>query len=388
MLNIPFTDKKKCQKTTFISSVTDATKTNSNEQAIIYGEAVFFALDSTGRTPEHNRLYIEQPSRPASLKLSFNNSDKLRVWILADLLNVSKQLKIKPKLSIDYLLHWGFEQKKDLIIIMTSDNDTGTLLDILVFKDGQLINTQVLNLFARSHRDFSYQIDLALDDLSTKYAHFALAFAPPLDDLLKESLNGRVRQEIGSELFNKRLGDSLDYSQKAYYFRPYQYAVGIFSLTLMVYAAFVGYTWTDYQKAKTDYQAVSVAATQVDEVILKKLQAKHDFLIAAQAQLDTVSKVKRITTAIASVDNVQIKKLMVKSNMSNDANNIKSPADAGFEVVVAVPLNRNMSDLEQIHPVLDHLSASIGTQLNLIKQEEIFDSLSKQKQLLITFQGL
>ena len=387
MLNIPFTDKKNRQETTFISSVTDATKTNSNEQAVIYGEAVFFALDSTGHTPEHNRLYIEQPSRPASLKLSFNNSDKLRVWILADLLNVSKQLKIKPILSIDYLLHWGFKQKKDLIVIMTSDNDTGTLLDILVFKDGQLINTQVLNLFARSHRDFSYQIDLALDDLSTKYAHFALAFAPPLDDLLKESLNGRVRQEIGSELFNKRLGESLNYSQRAYYFRPYQYAVGIFSLTLIVYAAFVGYTWTDYQKAKTAYQAVSAEAKQVDEVILKKLQAEHDFLIAPQAQLDTVSQVKRITTAIASVDNVQIKKLMVKSNMSNDANNIKSPADIGFEVVVAVPLNRNMSDLEQIRPVLDHLSASIGTQLNLIKQEEIFDSPSKQKQLLITFQG-
>jgi hypothetical protein len=378
----------KIMKVRFISSVNDLKLISQDEQVFICGYAVFFALASSGLTPINSKRYIEQQPRPITSKFNLiKKEDTLRVWVLEEMLIAIKQMKQQPKLAIDQYLSWGFKQKQDTVIFGSDENANSTNLEILVFKNGRLINTQERNLYARTHRDFTNQIDLVFSDIIKGFRGYNLAVASPLGDMFKETPSGQLCQAIGNDPFKMRVSIELDYGEKNNNYQRFLVPASIAIVSIIIYSVIVGHIWDNYYNAIKEYQITNQGADGFNEFLLHKLEAQHGFLIASQPQIDIIDKVRLIATAIASVDRVQVQKLFVRGADLKYTKYTELSSDASFGVVAETPLLNESTKLEQARPVLDQLAIAIGSKLRGIRQDEITDANSKQKRLLITFDG-
>jgi len=375
-------------KMRYLSSVSDIKFIRPDEHTFICGHAVFIALSSTGLTPVDSKRYIEQPPRPVSSALQLmKKEDTLRVWVLKDMLAATKHLKRQPKLAVDHYLRWGFKLKQDTVIIGGNECDGSTNLELLAFKNGRLISTQELSLYSRNHRGFSTQIELALSDLVSNFRGFQLQVTAPLSETLTVSPSGRICQIIDEEPFRQQLSVSLDYGEQSKNYRRFLMPIGIAVTSMVFYGIFVAYSWNQYHKAIEEYRTISKDTSGFDEYMLHELEAKRGFLLEDKPQIATIDKIRLLATAIASVEGVHIRKLVARNAVSQNMKSFDLPPDANFSVTADIPLLNDSTNLEQARPVLDQLAGLIGSKLRVIRQEPVNDNLTKQKRLVITFEG-
>lgn len=371
-------------KTLYIDRASDIRPRDGRQSIVLCGRAVFAALASSVASPP-DRSYVEQPSRSASARLFGRDTDRLRVWIARDVLDAARRSRLRPSLSLDHYLRWGFAQPGETLLIGGFESESGVDLEIFAFRAGRLIGIDERRLSARDHRDFSADFDLALTDLKQAHRGYRAAIAAPLAPPFETGIAGSALY-IGEAPFARSTRKPLNFGDGSTFARRYGPPALIGGLSVALYAGAIFGMWEWYRAARDEFAYIDEGiGAQFDDSRLTRLQAQRGFLDKPPSGEALSRRVALLTAALANENGVSISKLFVKGATQTDPiGGLSGDANIAFEA--DLPAVGEIDELERIAPILSRISAAAGGTLRLLKHSLVSDN--GRKRLKIVVEGI
>lgn len=370
----------------FVSSPEQARKVRNTDRLVMCGHVVFAALSSSGIKPPNDAVYIEQPERPTTNKILGKSNDALKVWINATMLDEAKRFKSTPALALDYYIKLGFSKRIDTIVMGGIETDDRTVVNVLVFKRGNLVHIEEKNLATTANRQFGSQLEIAISDITGSFKGFDLLVASPLNDF--SGFGVRTSSYIDAGLFSKRIYVEFNYGGELSFYKRYGIALGATSLFAIIYVFVIGADLHGYIESKRYYNKIIGENPEFNETRLILLGARRSFLdTKSNDQAVYFNVINSLSRAVVNEDNVRITKIAI-GDISGYA--ASSTAKFVFEAEVLLPADYAQDQtLLQIHPVLMRISKAMAMKatLKLVRSTSTSDTTSGRKNVKILVEG-
>lgn len=349
------------------------------KKILLAGETVFLALDDKTAIPSG---FIEQAPREGAeyLRALFRKSTPT-VHVAVD-----ERLFTLPKsrfaLAIDGYLNWGLSLRGQTTTVLIGGCSTrhGTSVEIVVFYAGLVQEIGEKNLPPPDDPIFTDAANGLLNALKAKYPAARFVQAAPLTDWGLEDV-----EYIGEAALKRLSYRPLVRSYRSSRRFVLPAAVGIAGL--LTYAGMVGFGWTKYELAVTEYNtAMADAAIRdqggIDTNFLDVMNARRFYMEQPRRQVQLTQEAMRVVRGIGVVPNVQILEIKLPApsiNVHRENNTVISPANKQNRqeitpdrtpdvwMSIAVPIGHDTAIL-QAKEVMLEIANGTGMSLRLAHQ--------------------
>lgn len=349
------------------------------KKILLAGETVFLALDDKTSIPSG---FVEQAPREGAeyFRALFRKSTPtVHVAVDERLFSLSKS---RFALAIDGYLNWGLALKGQTTTVLIGGCSTkhGTSVEIVVFYAGLVQEIGEKNLPSPDDPIFSDAATGLLNSLKTKYPAARFVQAAPLTDW---GLDG---VEYIGEAPLKRLS----YRPLVRTYRSSRRFVlpgAVCAAGVVAYAGMVGFGWTKYELAVSEYNtAMADAAIRdqggIDTNFLDVMNARRFYMAQPRRQVQLTQEAMRVVRGIGVVPNVQILEIKLPApsiNVRRDNGTVVSPANRQNRqqimpnrtpdvwMSIAVPMDSDTAIL-QAKEVMLEIANGTGMSLRLAHQ--------------------
>lgn len=352
------------------------------KKILVAGDAVFTTTD-VGQ--EISDFYAEQIKRQGTSLLGYlqglgARGLNLRVSVARSV--IEELPKARVGFAIDGYLRWGLMRTQRTVLLGGASNSEHTVMDVLVFEKGRLIEKDGRMLPTPDSLSFADAVQSVVKELREKYAGARMFQAAPLPDFNLADVT-----YLGKAPLSKVSYRPLHASSEATFTQSWSTPAAIFMAGGLAYGALIGMGWVKYSQAKDEFQtAIDHPAIReaggVDQGYLSIMQQRRLFMEEPRRQLLLSDKAGEIVRGVAHVDGIRVVEMQMPAptvGPASASSQVLVQTDAatgkGFSgdrrpdvsMTISVPAAKGPA-LEQARDVMMTIARETGMDLRLAQQ--------------------